>query len=507
MPHEPTDYVPGVDKVVVLDPWEDPQPFFVETKAAPYPLESLPGSLRTAVEEVQRFTQAPVPLVAASALGAISLAIQAHVDVERSPSLYGPVSLFLLTIAESGERKSTCDTYFTAPIREYEDQQRAALKPDLADHRAAVAAWEAKQSGVKAKIQQETRAAKSTAELEDDLRELEAKKPVAPRIPRLIYSDATQEKLITELATNWPTAGIISSEGGAVFGAHSMRPDSLMRTLSTLNVLWDGGTLHSDRKTTESVRVNSARLTVALQVQEPTLKQFIDSTSGLARGSGFLARFLFSRPDSTQGYRPFSDARPNLDAYYRRLSEILNQALPLDEDGTLAPSRLTLSPGAKDLWKKGYNVIEEQLRDGGELRDLRDVASKAAENIARLAALFHVFEKGGSEIGQEPSKQAAKVVAWHLEEAKRFLGEIALPVEEVNAAKLDEWLIDYCREHGSRWVKTSDALQFAPRPIRKRAILDPALEVLTELHRAREFKRGKEKLISINPALLKERGR
>jgi putative DNA primase/helicase len=30
-------------------------------------------------------------------------------------------------------------------------------------------------------------------------------------------------------------------------------------------------------------------------------------------------------------------------------------------------------------------------RTGGELYDLRDVGSKAADNVARMAALFHVF--------------------------------------------------------------------------------------------------------------------
>jgi putative DNA primase/helicase len=67
--------------------------------------------VRNAVEEVQGFTKAPTPLVASSALAALSVAAQAHGDVQRAEKLTGPTSLFILTIADSGERKSTCDSF------------------------------------------------------------------------------------------------------------------------------------------------------------------------------------------------------------------------------------------------------------------------------------------------------------------------------------------------------------------------------------------------------------
>jgi hypothetical protein len=47
-----------------------------------------------------------------------------------------------------------------------------------------------------------------------------------------------------------------------------------MRNLALLNVLWDGGTHSVGRRTSESFTVRGARLTVALQVQETTLREF-----------------------------------------------------------------------------------------------------------------------------------------------------------------------------------------------------------------------------------------
>ncbi|MCA3107749.1 MAG: DUF3987 domain-containing protein [Rhodocyclaceae bacterium] len=41
-----------------------------------------------------------------------------------------------------------------------------------------------------------------------------------------------------------------------------------------------------------------------------------------------------------------------------------------------------------------HDRIEQTLAPGGELADIRYVAAKAAENIVRLAALFHVLAHG-----------------------------------------------------------------------------------------------------------------
>ena len=109
--------------------WPDPMPLLSKIEPEPYPVDALPDTVRAAVEEVQAFTQAPVPLVACSALAALSLAIQAHADVKRAEKLSGPVGLFLLTIADSGERKSTCDSFFIKTIREYEENQAEEAKP------------------------------------------------------------------------------------------------------------------------------------------------------------------------------------------------------------------------------------------------------------------------------------------------------------------------------------------------------------------------------------------
>ena len=81
-----------------------------------FPLSSLPPLIRDAVIEAQQITQAPLGLVAASALGAVSLVCQNLIDVCRLNTLRGPVSLFLLTLAESENENRSGQIINGAPV-------------------------------------------------------------------------------------------------------------------------------------------------------------------------------------------------------------------------------------------------------------------------------------------------------------------------------------------------------------------------------------------------------
>jgi len=488
-----------------LDDWPELQSLIVQIAPNQYPLDALPDIVRYAVLEVSSFVKAPIPLIASSALAALSLAIQAHTDVERADKLHGPCSLFLLSIADSGERKSTCDGLFMDAIRVYQAMEQEAAKSLIKAYKSEHDAWEAQRGGLKEKIKGLSKEGKPTTVQVKQLHDLDAIEPTAPRVPRLIYGDATPEALTFALAKQWPSGGVISSEAGSVFGGHGMSGDSVMRNLAVLNQLWDGATLSTERRSSESFTVRGARLTMALQVQEATIRAFFDSTKGLARGTGFLARFLVSWPESTQGTRHYTDAPANwpaLASFNNKLTAILNRRVPIDADGGLSPAMLTLAPEAKAAWVTFHNAIEAELSTGHELHDVRDVASKTADNAARLAALFHTFSGNIGPIDFEAMESATRVTYWHLTEAKRFLGELAMPSELVNPARLDNWLLDYCKRERTDKVATREIQQFGPNGLRNKAKLTEAIKELADLGRVRVMNDGKKRLIQINPALL-----
>lgn len=488
-----------------LDGWPEPLPLEIKVNPEPYPLDALPPLIHDAVVEVQAFVQAPVSLIACTALAALSVTVQAHVDVERAQKLTGPCGLFLLTIADSGERKTTCDGFFTQVIKEYEARQEQDAKPLIKKYEAALAGWTAKSNGIKDKIRQLAKNGEDTLDAENELVALEHEKPEPPRYPILNYADSTPESLKWDLAKKWPSAGVISSEGGVVFGAHGMGADSVTRNLATLNQLWDGKDIQTGRRSSDSFTVRGARLTMGVQIQEAALRDFFSKTGTLARGTGFLARFLVAWPESTQGYRFYSEAPEqwlHLAAFNRRIASLLEQPAPIDDDGCLHPALLQMSPDAKAAWIEFYNAIESELVSGGELHDVRDVASKTADNAARIAALFQVFLYGGGAIGLDVFVSASRIAAWHLNESRRFFGELTLPTEMADALRLDKWLIDFCMRWKTETVPTKRVQQFGPHGLRTKAAIESAMEELESLGRARLVKDGKCRSIAVNSRLL-----
>lgn len=488
------------------EPWPDPLPLVGESKPLPYPLDALPGAIGAAVREVAVFVQCPVPLPACSALSALSVAGQGLVSVRRGADLEGPASLYLLTVAESGERKSECDRRFTVSLREWEAEQAQLLKPDLETYRANLSAWEQECEAVRASIKQARKNGESTEEARTELARLESEKPEPVRVPRVLLESETAENLAWTLRREgWPSAGLLSSEAGVIFGGHAMRRDSQMQNLSLINKLWSGEPYRVGRRTSESFELVGARLTMGLAVQPETVGRFFRDSDGLARGTGFAARFLVAWPETTQGtrfYRDPPEGWPGLTAYHARLRRLLETSLAFNERGELIPQPLDMEPDAFAVWRQFHDDIERELRDGGELAELRDVASKAPENVARVAGLFELFEHGpNGRVAAAHVRAAAAIVTWHLSEARRFFGGLALPKAVANAVKLDAWLLAICRERGAESVTAREVMHRGPNPVRRKAELLAALAELTEAGRARLEDDGRT--IRINPALLR----
>jgi putative DNA primase/helicase len=226
----------------------------------------------------------------------------------------------------------------------------------------------------------------------------------------------------------------------------------------------------------------------------------------LPRGTGFIARFLIAWPVSTQGtraYRPAPAAMPAVEHFGLRITELLDTPLSTDAQGGLMPTVLDLSPAARAEWVRLHDRIEEALGAGGAYQAVRDVAAKAAENVARLAALFHVLEHGPvGVIGVEHVLGAEQVVCWHLHEARRLLAELDTPPALAAAIRLDNWLRNEARTTGDARIATTRIYQYGPACLRDSRDLKAALATLNERGRARLETQGRRRYVVVNPALL-----
>ena len=194
---------------------------------------------------------------------------------------------------------------------------------------------------------------------------------------------------------------------------------------------------------------------------------------------------------------------PSLAAFNRRIGELLEIPLTLDDSRTLTPPRLSFTREAKIAWIAFHDEVEREIAPGGDLADARDAASKAADNAARLAALLHVFEHGPQgQISESHVLAATQIVTWHLYQFRRYFCELAPTPEMVNAQKLEAWLIRRRQETGEIHTKTQVILNQGPGGTRHRKELDEALMVLVRAGRARVTKENRTELVELNPALL-----
>lgn len=166
-------------------------------------------------------------------------------------------------------------------------------------------------------------------------------------------------------------------------------------------------------------------------------------------------------------------------------------------------SKLTLnfSAPAQLAWEKIYNDVEYETRPGGEFCEARDYASKVAENIARLAGVFHAFEgHKGIEISVETLMSAADVVLWYAQEFIRLFSPPD-PLQDIinEACELESWLVRFVCSRGLYQLPTNFLLQYGPNKLRNRDRLEWALNCLIRCGRGSFVWQGKKRHIQLNP--------
>lgn len=269
-----------------------------------------------------------------------------------------------------------------------------------------------------------------------------------------------------------------SEEAGNVIGGNGMNQDNVTKFTALLNDLWDGKVHYVNRRTSENFTIEGRRFSCSLMMQPIIFDQLISRCNNVSRGNGFLPRCLIINPTSTMGERIYKEPphnMPHIKIFDNRIYELLNKTLPLDDNQRLIPEILYLSPEAKSRWIEFYNEVEAELRKDGEFSTIKDFASKAAENAARMAGVFHVF--GGDDtnlVSAENMQRAIGIMAWHLQEIKRLMGACEKSPEQQNAELLLKWLLE--KTHTE--IKLTDVLQYAPNVLRDKDKRDAAINLL-----------------------------
>jgi hypothetical protein len=479
--------------------WSLPIPLINEdtSQSPPYPIDALPNIVRDAVVTYQQYGQQPLPLIACSALGNISLACQTLANVARDRLLISPVSLYFIVVANSGERKTAADHIFSQAIRKWEQNIIEQLTPEVNKARSLHYAWRAEKDGVLNQIRNRSLKEQVTDALKEHFVNIMAKEPHVPLLPTLFFEDATQEALAFHIANGWPSASLWSDEGGIIIHGQGMQ-NNANKFVALLNRLWDGKSFISHRKTTSSFTISDRRLTLSIMMQPLILQQMLAKNNGISRQSGFLARGLICYPQSSMGerfYKEPPESLHTLSLFHQRLQKCLDQSLSLDKIGCNQLPTLLLSKQAKLAWIDFFNNIEQGLKLSHKWVTVKDFASKAAENLVRLAALFHLFEEQDGDITSENIERASQVINWHLLETKRIINIRAHSAGHAYALKLLSWIKE------KKLTTTTARYLQQYSPIRNKNHRNAAIHILLENYYLKELQEAGKTILVINPKI------
>jgi hypothetical protein len=416
---------------------EGPQPLIREIPPpADYPDHAL-GPLREAVEAAAGETQCPNAIAAASALAVASLAVQAHADISTLGGIR-PLSLYLLTIAQSGERKSSVDRLLMRGLREIEEVEAAQYASDHSAYLTSREIYDARKKAALAGL-----GGKKSAMAEVDLRAL-GDPPAMPIAPFRTMAEPTAEAMYKSLQIGQPSQGLFSDEGGAFLGGFSMSADHRMKTMAVLNSAWDGSALDRLRVSDGNSRLYGRRLALHLMVQPSIAHGFIgDPMTGEI---GFLPRCLICEPASTIGTRLSHLMRSDpfkLESFASRLKAILAAPLPLAEDGrSLKPRLLKLDKAARTALIQYADEIETESGRGGAFAHISGAAAKSAEQAARIAAVLTLWgDLSAEDVPFATMINAIELARFYLLEASRLSSASTISAEISSAEKLRLWLL------------------------------------------------------------------
>lgn len=409
------------------------------TDAGPtaFPFTALGPILGNAAKAISRDVQAPDSLAGGSVLAAASLAVQALANVVMPHGARSPLSVYVITGAGSGDRKTGVDAVACKEIEAVRQKQARQLAKDSEQYALGM----------------QKRGNNDSYENR-------------PTPKSLTTSNATIEG-IGKLLKNQSHVGVFSAEGGEMLNGYSMRGEQRSSALAFYLKGWSGESIDSLRSGDGLTVLLNRRIAMHVLVQPVLLGQLLSDP--LAQGQGLLARCLIAQPETLAGHRPYRDCNPHENpevvTFNAVIEGLLATTLPLRQDGDgyeLEPRDLHLSDAAKELWVAFYNVIELQQASGEDLDGARPFASKAAEHAARIAGIITLCENPHATlIDCDAMDGAIQVTGFYLTEHIRLIGAGRDERHHDKLRTLQVWM----QLKGNRVLK-KELLQNTPRQIR-----------------------------------------
>lgn len=417
----------------------------VPTNLDGFPLDALPQALHDSIAEVHAKTQAPIPMIVASAFGALSLAMQGCLNVKSPLGHLTPTSLYVVTLADSAQQKTECDRYFMHGIHDVHHRLHAEDKITCDQYVKAQTAW--KKSRQNEKHQR-------AAHLTNDpcTPEMVVQKPVRPPQINMIASDINPAAIRKNIQERCPFSSLMSNNADMVFKGKSTSGFALF------NTLWDGRCAEDAPKSRTSAK--DARFTLSLTIQPDTLVDFLKVHRGEEQPNELLAKSLVCWPTQVSGCLTSTGdisadsaiqyLQSQLAGYVEESWQRFKKIQPLD---TMVCTDLAASE-----WQDFVRVTNVASAPRNEYHDIPAAVAKSGDNTLRLAALFSQFQKDSCLIEASTMRQAISVMTWYIREHKRLFGcETVLTDTGLDMHRMREHLRQKCLFHGTSILNKTSA--------------------------------------------------
>ncbi|GGD61002.1 DUF3987 domain-containing protein [Erythrobacter arachoides] len=482
LPHEMAAHLHGTGGAASILS-EGPQPLYRDLPpSAPFPVHALGDTLEKAARAIGSVIECPLACAANSVLAVASLAAQgrANVILPIGEGKAAPLSLYLLTVLDSGERKSSADLMALRPVRDAEASLSEAGHSEWLEYRSRVTAHEAKTKQLASKLKADP------AGLTAALNEL-GPAPQAPLLSVIAPSgDQTMEGLFRVYQHGRPSLAMLCDDAATFLGGHSLKKEQKAGTTGNLCRAWDGSKLERIRGGDGVCVLYDRRLAAHLMVQPGVASGFLSDPQ--FSDQGLLARFLITAPAGKAGTRIRDDAEyqlisakagADLARYNAAIRQLLGQPIRWknSDDRALGVEMdpLQFSTAARAMFVRFANEIEKELGSGGKLVTAKAFASKLPENAARIAGIFTLLENpGASTIAPETFANAIELAKFYLHEATRLVATGAIDPEVQRAETLRIWLL----ERPVDVIGLSEVYQLGPTSLRQANTARAAMAIL-----------------------------
>lgn len=397
-----------------------------------YPIDAL-GPLQSVALAIAQGGQIDVAMAGQTVLATASLLAQGTRNV-RTLAGVKPLSLYMLTIAESGDGKSTAESVALRRVSELERVEHDLFAADLARR-----------------------------DKKDD-------RP-PPRSPYRVMKDATAQGIWRAFKDGQPAQGSFTAEGASMLCGWGMSAEHRAHTAGALNDLWDGGAVSLSRGTDGRTQLYGRRLAVHWLLQPAPARGALHDP--LLENIGFWPRFLIAWPAplAPRKARPWHpEANPEIGAFWERCAELFKEPLP---DGCSDLAVIEADREALALACRSFEALEQAARTaGGKLADVRPFAVRATEQAFRVAGVLATFA-GRETIDASTMRGAVRLVTYSLETWQGVFGQR----EEAEAVEWARTLLAWMGKQGGRVSETA-VLHTGPKSLRSRQRRDTALALL-----------------------------